>query len=97
LESLAQFRFGVHHDRPIPGDRFIERKAGGQQEPHRIALGGVVLFYRSPETYQMLGITYLGIAIVRLVSMFIDDSVERSNIISLVVEVVFGIILVLPL
>ena len=62
-----------------------------------IALGGVVLFYRSPETYQMLGITYLGIAVVRLVSMFIDDSVERSNIISLVVEVVFGIILVLSL
>jgi hypothetical protein len=62
-----------------------------------IALGGVALFYRSPETYRMLGITYLGIALVRLVSMFIDDSVERSNIISLVVEVVFGMVLILPL
>ncbi len=62
-----------------------------------ITLGGVALFYRSPETYRMLGLMYLGIALVRLVSMFLDDSVERSNIISLVVEVVFGVILVLPL
>ncbi len=62
-----------------------------------IALGGVALFYRSPEVYRMLGITYLGIGLVRLVSMFVDDSVERSNIISLVVEAVFGIILVIPL
>jgi len=62
-----------------------------------IALGGVALFYRSPETYRMLGLSYLGIALVRLVSMFVDDSIERSNIISLAVEVVFGVILILPL
>jgi hypothetical protein len=62
-----------------------------------IALGAVPLFYRSAETYRMLGIAYLGIGLVRLVSMFADDSVERSNIISLVVEFVFGIILILPL
>jgi hypothetical protein len=61
-----------------------------------IALGGAALFFRSPETYRMLGITYLGIFVVRLFSMFIDDSVEQSNIISLVVEAVFGIILILP-
>lgn len=62
-----------------------------------IALGGVALFFRSPETYQMLGISYLVIGLVRLVSMFIDDSIERSNIISLIVEFLFGVILVLPL
>jgi len=33
---------------------------------------------------------------VRFVSMFVDDSVEQSNIISVVVEIVFGIILVIP-
>ena len=44
----------------------------------------------------MLGIMYLGIAVVRLVSMFINHSIERSNIISLVTEVVLGVILVLP-
>ena len=62
-----------------------------------IALGGTAVFFRSQETYQMLGIAYLGIFAVRLVSMFIDQSVERSNIISLVVEAVFGMILVWPL
>ena len=61
-----------------------------------IALGAAVLFYGLPETYSMLGIMYLGIAVVRLVSMFIDHSIERSNIISLVTEVVLGVILVLP-
>ncbi len=62
-----------------------------------IALGGVALVYHSPETYRMLGVIYLGIGVVRLVSMFIDDSIERSNIISLVVELLFGVILILPL
>jgi len=60
-----------------------------------IALGAFALYKRSPEPYQMLGISYLGIGIVRLVSMFIDQSFERSNIISLITEFVFGIILVL--
>jgi hypothetical protein len=32
---------------------------------------------------------------VRAVSMFVDKSVVQSNIISLVVEIVFGVILVL--
>ena len=61
-----------------------------------IALGGVALFYRTPQVYAMLGIMYLVIALVRGVSMFLDKSVESSNIISLVVEIVFGIILVIP-
>jgi len=61
-----------------------------------IALGVVPLYYRQPETYTMLGIAYLAVALVRLVSMFADKSVEQSNIISLIVEIVFGVILVLP-
>jgi len=60
-----------------------------------IALGAVVLVYRSKETFMMLGITYLAIALVRVISMFLDQSIERSNIISTVVEIVFGVILVL--
>ena len=55
----------------------------------------VPLAFNEPVAYQMLGIAYLGIALVRLVSMVVDRSVERSNIISLVVEVVFGVILVM--
>lgn len=61
-----------------------------------IALGAAVLYYRSPQTFAVLGITYLGIALVRAVSMIVDKSVVRSNIISLVVEIVFGLILIIP-
>jgi hypothetical protein len=62
-----------------------------------IALGAVPLILNSPVAYLMLGITYLVIGLVRAVSMFTDKSVVQSNIISLVVEIIFGIILVLPL
>jgi hypothetical protein len=61
-----------------------------------IALGAVPLILNSPVAYLMLGITYLAIALVRAISMFIDKSVVQSNVISLAVEIVFGIILVIP-
>ncbi|MGD1992936.1 MAG: DUF4345 family protein [Anaerolineae bacterium] len=60
-----------------------------------VALGIAPLLLSAPETYQMLGLTYLVVAGVRAVSMVIDKSIESSNIISLVVEIVFGVILVL--
>ncbi len=60
-----------------------------------IALGAVPLILGVPETYKMLGIAYLAVGAVRAVSMFIDNSVIQSNIISLAVEIVFGVILVL--
>jgi len=59
-----------------------------------IALGAAPLVLGGP-TYRMLGIAYLAVAAVRAVSMFVDKSVERSNLISLAVESVFGVILVL--
>jgi hypothetical protein len=59
-----------------------------------IALGVVPLFLKTPG-YQMLGIAYLAIAAVRLFSMIFDKSFDNSNIISLVIEIVFGIILVI--
>ncbi len=62
-----------------------------------IALGAVVIYFRHPETYMMLGISYLAIFLIRLVFMFIDKSVERSNWISLATEIALGVILVLPL
>ena len=61
-----------------------------------VALGAAPLFLNSPVAYMMLGIAYLGVALVRGVSMFTDKSVVQSNVISLVVEIIFGIILVLP-
>ncbi len=59
-----------------------------------IALGILPLIYGG-STYVMLGWGYLGIAVVRLVSIFLDKSSVQSNWISLAVEVVLGIILVL--
>jgi hypothetical protein len=60
-----------------------------------IGLGIAVFLLGTREVYQMLGIMYLAIAAVRAVSIVIDKSIEQSNIISLAVEIIFGIILVL--
>jgi len=60
-----------------------------------VGLGAATLYFNMPETYQMLGITYLVMALVRGVSMFVDKSVVSSNVISLIAEVVIGIVLVL--
>ena len=59
-----------------------------------IGLGIAPFLLAFPQVYQTLGIMYLAIAVVRTVSMFLDRSVMQSNILSLIVEVVFGIILV---
>jgi len=45
--------------------------------------------------YLMLGITYAAIAAIRGVSMVLDKSMEKSNVISLVSEVILVLILVL--
>jgi len=60
-----------------------------------IGLGLAPLIWRQPATYRMLGIAYLAIFAVRFVSLFVDKSFEQSNYISLVVEVVLGVILIL--
>lgn len=59
-----------------------------------IALG-VAPFVFGGVGYQVLGLGYLGIAAARLVSIFIDRSTESSNLISLAIEIVFGVILIL--
>jgi hypothetical protein len=60
-----------------------------------IGLGIAVLVLATRQVYQMLGIMYLAIAAVRLVSIFVDKSSVQSNWISLATEVVVGIVLVL--
>ena len=60
-----------------------------------IGMGAAPLILNAPAAYRTLGISYLLVAVVRTASMIIDKSVERSNIISVVVEVIFGVILVL--
>jgi hypothetical protein len=60
-----------------------------------IGLGAAPLIFVQPAAFQMLGITYLAIGGVRLVSIFLDKASVRSNWISLAVEIVFGVVLVL--
>jgi len=60
-----------------------------------IGLGIAALLLDAGVAYPMLGIMYLAIAAVRLPSMYLDKSVEQSNIISVVVEVVFGVLLLI--
>jgi len=59
-----------------------------------IALGLAPLFLRG-DTYRMLGWGYLAIATVRGVSIFLDRAPDQSNWISLVIEIMCGIVLVL--
>jgi hypothetical protein len=60
-----------------------------------IALGVAPLFL-GDRAYQMLGIGYLAIAVTRIISIVIDKSYDQSNWISLAIEIVLGIILVIP-
>lgn len=57
-----------------------------------VGLGAAVLYINKPEAYQVIGITYIAMAIVRGISMFLDNSMVSSNVISFVVELAFGII-----
>lgn len=59
-----------------------------------IGLGLAILLLNTPEVYKLLGITYGAIGAVRAISMVADKSIERSNLISLVVEIIFAILLV---
>jgi hypothetical protein len=59
-----------------------------------IALG-LAPFFLGLVAYEMLGIAYLGIAITRAISIVIDKSTAKSNLISLGIEIVLGVILVI--
>jgi hypothetical protein len=60
-----------------------------------IALGTVPLIFQSAGMFLMLGLAYLGVALVRAVSIILDKSFLQSNFISLAVEVFLGLILIL--
>ena len=59
-----------------------------------IALGLAPLFLGTA-AYQMLGLGYLAIAVARTVSIVFDKSYAQSNLISLAIEIVFGVMLVI--
>ena len=60
-----------------------------------VGLGAAVILLNDPAAYMTLGIAYLVVAAVRFIFMFVDKSIERSNVISVITEIIMGIILVL--
>mgnify|MGYP005650852989 CR=1 FL=1 len=60
-----------------------------------IGLGIAPFILAKSIAYPMLGSVYLAIGAVRAVTIFVDKSREQSNLISLAVESVFGVLLLL--
>ena len=60
-----------------------------------IGLGVAAQIYNLKQTYAMLGIVYLVMALVRGISIIVDKSAVSSNIISFATELIFGLILML--
>lgn len=58
-----------------------------------IGLGIAALIFPTPEVYKTLAITYAAIAVIRGISMVTDKSIVKSNVISLVTEVILVVIL----
>ena len=56
---------------------------------------GIAPLFLGQSAYVMLGIAYLAVAVARAVSIIIDKSTAQSNLISLGIEIVLGIILIL--
>jgi hypothetical protein len=84
---VAQGARGISEIRAIFGGLFIALGVA----PFILGVTGE----KGQTAFQVLGIGYLGIAVMRLISIFIDKSTASSNWISLAIEIVFGILLVL--
>jgi hypothetical protein len=60
-----------------------------------VALGAAPIMLNAPAAYKMLGIVYIGIAVTRIGSMVNEPCFEKSNLISLLSETIFGVLLLL--
>ena len=62
-----------------------------------IGLGAGAIILQSPEAYQLFGIGYAGLAIMRVLEIAIDRSiVDRGYIVTLVFEALSAIVFLLP-
>ena len=98
--TIATGALSLFSPKSVPGFTGLQPVGGRGISEIRSILGGlfialgIVPLVLGGNTYAMLGWAYLGIGAVRLVSIFLDKASERSNWISLVVEIIFGVILV---
>lgn len=56
---------------------------------------GVAPFFLGDKSFRMLGVGYIAIALARAFSIVFDKSYAQSNMISLIIEIILGVILVL--
>ena len=105
IAVVGTFATGVYSvvlPKSIEGFTGLQPVGGRGVTEIRAILGGVFIglalaayFLDHSVSFPMLGITYLVIAVIRTVSMFLDGSVVSSNLISIAVEMIFGILLIL--
>ena len=88
---------------PTKIDGFTGIKAIGRRgiSEVRAVFGGTFIglgaapFVLGNQAYATLGVVYLAIGVVRAVSVVVDKSRAQSNLISLAVEIVFGVLFLL--
>jgi hypothetical protein len=85
----------------IKGFTGLEASSPRATSEIRAVMGGVfiglavaVLLFRTPQVFQMLGIAFAAIALVRAISIVVDRAAVQSNIISLISEIVLALILI---
>jgi hypothetical protein len=99
--TLATGALGIVRPAMLTGFTGLSPAGGRGLTEMRVSLGAVfaglglaALLLNAPDAYRVLGLMYLAMAVVRAPAILIDKSAEASNLISLAVEVVFGVILV---
>jgi hypothetical protein len=101
VTTIATGLVSLVRPRAVQGFTGLTAEGGRGMSEIRAVLGGFFIalgaapFFLGETAYVMLGIAYLGVGIVRAVSIVLDKSAVQSNLISLVVEIVLGVILVL--
>jgi hypothetical protein len=99
LATIATGAISILAPRSVTGFTGLNPQGGRGISEIRAVLGGLFVGLGAAPlllggvAFRMLGIGYLAIAAVRIVSIFRDASSVRSNWISLGVEILFGVIL----
>jgi hypothetical protein len=99
--TLASGAISIFWPKTIKGFTGLEASSPRAISEIRAVMGGTFLglgiaafVLKTPEVYKMLGIAYAAIALIRGISIPVDRSTDRSNIISLATEVVLAVVLI---
>jgi hypothetical protein len=99
--TLATGGISIFWPKSIKGFTGLEASSPRAISEIRSVMGGVFLglgiaafVLNTPQVYQMLGIGYAAIALVRGISIVVDRAAVQSNIISLITEIILAVILI---